>query len=158
MQLLRCLRSGEIQFCRCWYGLFWLLWFQDFQSSSVSIMYKYIFLDLHWKILPKLSRVPSIKQQSRVQETLNLLAPIKKSFFFSFFNWSSIMRHMSGVRCHVLLVTCHMSHITNAKSQSHGPSPCWLPHYAQQDAAADLDLDPSTLSCRDPASFNFYPY
>ena len=26
-------------------------------------------------------------------------------------------------------VTCHMSHVTNANS--YGPSPCYLPHYAQ---------------------------
>ena len=50
----------------------------------------------------------------------------------------------------VLRVTCHLLHVTNANNHSHWPSPCWLPQYAQQDAAADLNLDPSTMSDEGP--------
>ena len=52
--------------------------------------------------------------------------------------------------CVVSPVTCHMSHVTNANMHSHIPSPCYLPKYAQQDVAADLDQDQSTMSCEDP--------
>ena len=47
------------------------------------------------------------------------------------------------------------SHVTDANSYSQGPSLCQLPKYAQQDAAADLDLDPSALSRKDPNSTVF---
>ena len=47
----------------------------------------------------------------------------------------------------MLCVTCHLSHVTNANSQSHSQGP---PHYEQQDACADLELDTSTMSCEDP--------
>ena len=55
------------------------------------------------------------------------------------------MCQVSGVTCRLLLVICHLSYVTNANSHSHGPSPRLFPHYAQQDAAADLDIDPSTI-------------
>ena len=52
------------------------------------------------------------------------------------------MWNVSGVTCQVSLVTCLLSYVTNANSHSHGPSPCLLPQYAQQDTAADLDIGP----------------
>ena len=51
--------------------------------------------------------------------------------------------------CHLSHFVCDLSHITNATSNSNGPSPCYLPKYAQQDTPTDLDLDPSTMSCED---------
>ena len=48
---------------------------------------------------------------------------------------------MPCVTCHMSPFTFHLSHVTNANSQSHGPSRCKLPMYAQQDAAHDLDLE-----------------
>ena len=45
------------------------------------------------------------------------------------------MCHISFVRCQVMRVTRHLSHFTNANSHSHRPSPCYLPHYAQQDGS-----------------------
>ena len=52
---------------------------------------------------------------------------------------------MSGVTCYVSRVTCHMS-LTPEATATDPPS-------AQQYSAADLDLDPSTMSCRDPKIF-----
>ena len=69
---------------------------------------------------------------------------------------SCAMCHVSCVRCHMSCVACHLSYVTNANSQSHGPCPCHLPYYAQQGAAADLDLDPSTMSCQDQLIY-FFP-
>ena len=46
---------------------------------------------------------------------------------------SCVTCHLSFVQCHVSRVTCHLSHITNANSNR--PSPCLLPHYAQQDGS-----------------------
>ena len=57
--------------------------------------------------------------------------------------------------CHVSCVACHLSHIPNANSHSHRPSPCLLPQYALQDAAVDLDLYPSTMSS---GFCNFWPF
>ena len=56
---------------------------------------------------------------------------------------SGVRCHMSCVMCHLSLVTCHLLHVTNANS--HGASPCYLPQYAQQDAAADLDIHPKII-------------
>ena len=69
-------------------------------------------------------------KKSCIRETLNLSTCV-----------DSITE--SGVMCHVLRVTCHLS---PANNHSQGPIPCKLPQYEQQDAAADLDLDPSVLS------------
>ena len=65
--------------------------------------------------------------------------------------------------CHVLCVTCHLSHVINANSHSHKPSPWKLPQYAQQNAAAHLDKDSSTMSCKDQKLVfflrgNFWPF
>ena len=57
-----------------------------------------------------------------------------------------------GVRCLVSHITCHQLLVTT-NSHSHGPSPTLLPHYAHQDAPADLDLDPSTTRCKDHLFF-----
>ena len=63
-----------------------------------------------------------------------------------------ILCQVSGVICHLLRVTYHQSHVINANSHSHGPSPYSLPEYA-----ADLDLDPSTMSHKD-RKINFFPH
>ena len=55
------------------------------------------------------------------------------------------MCRVSGFMCHVLHVICYSSHVTKANGHSHGPSASYLPHYSQQDDAADLDLDRSTM-------------
>ena len=36
--------------------------------------------------------------------------------------------HVSCVICRMSHFTCHLSPVTNANSQSHRPSPCYLPH------------------------------
>ena len=56
---------------------------------------------------------------------------------------------MSGITYHVSHVSCQLSHVNNANSHSHGPSHCQLPEYAEQDVAADLDLDHPIMSCKD---------
>ena len=56
--------------------------------------------------------------------------------------------HVSHVMCHLSPVTCHPWHVTNANSHSH--SPLLTSQYAQQDAAADVNLDPSMISYEDP--------
>ena len=65
---------------------------------------------------------------------------------------SCVRCQVSGSKSHVPRVTCHLSPVTNADSNSHGPCPCLLPQYAQQDYSADLDLDPPKISG------NFYSY
>ena len=60
------------------------------------------------------------------------------------------MCHVSQVLSRVSPATCHMS--ITPTSTATDPPPAILPHYRQQDAAADLDLNPSTMSCEDPKS------
>ena len=55
----------------------------------------------------------------------------------------------SGVTCHLSPVTFSMS-LTLTDTATDPP----LPHYPQQDAAADLDLDPSAVSGKDPPFFS----
>ena len=63
--------------------------------------------------------------------------------------YEKIIIYIYFYRCQVARVECNQSHVTNANSQSQGPSPCYLPRYAQQDAAAGINLDPSTISHKD---------
>ena len=48
-------------------------------------------------------------------------------------------------------VTCNI--VSKANIQSLGASPSLLPQYAQQDAAADLDLDQSAIGAKDKKFF-----
>ena len=67
---------------------------------------------------------------------------------------SGVTCQVSHVCCHVSGVTRYLSHVTNANSHMSltptatvtNPPPAILPHFAQLDAVADLDLGPSTMS------------
>ena len=48
-------------------------------------------------------------------------------------------------------IRCQVSHVTKSHSNSDKTFPCLLPHYA----AGDLELDPSTMSGKDPKK-NFF--
>ena len=63
---------------------------------------------------------------------------------------------VSVVRCHVSRDTCHLSQVTNANSHSNGPFPCQLPQYTQLDAAADRDIEPSTMSRKDIKTIDIF--
>ena len=64
---------------------------------------------------------------------------------------SCVRCHVSGVRYHVSGVTCHLSHVTNPTAKATN-LPCYLPQYAQQDSAADLDLEPK-INCFQHGNF-----
>ena len=67
------------------------------------------------------------KKRGKTQKTKQL------KYHVSHVSWhmSCVSWHMSRVMCSVSPVTCHLSPVTYANSQSHRPSPCSLPHYAQ---------------------------
>ena len=59
---------------------------------------------------------------------------------------SGVMYHMSHVMCHISLVGCNWCHMSLMPEATFtDPPPALLPKYAQQDAAADLDLDPKII-------------
>ena len=67
----------------------------------------------------------------------------KKTHTYPNAHISGLTFHMSCDTCPPSHVTCHMTHVTNTNSHSHGPSPYKLFHYAQWHADGDLNLDPS---------------
>ena len=84
-----------------------------------------------------------IQKHLHKQETLNPSTCEKSKIDKNIFKKKSSVRcHVSGITCHMSCVTCCVSPVTRQVSQA--PSAT-----ATDDAAADFDLYPSTMSCRD---------
>ena len=55
---------------------------------------------------------------------------------------------MSDVRCHMLHVTCTSQLLLTPTATATDPPPASTTSNTQQDAAVDLDLDPSIMICK----------
>ena len=113
----------------------------------------------------------NVSRNSRIRETLNLspcadsstdtiiFPPFSYRYIYIFLIFLIIIIiiircQVSRVTCCALHVNCHLSHVNNINR--HGPSPCQLPHYAQQNAATDLDLYQSTMRHKDRKNLFFF--
>ena len=88
-----------------------------------------------------------------------------RTFWLNFFHLKSWQCKMcdnlkvwclvSRVTCHMLHVTCPMSLASTATATEPPPASANSPYYAQQDAAADVQLDPSTMRRKDQQIYFF---
>ena len=118
-----------------------ILWTQNILTYSESIR-RVLSESVRILKVQTLRLFNASKKSSRIQETLNLLkcTDSSRNTIFCLYRvrncYLGVMCHKSGVASHVSRFTCHMS--------------------LSPTATADLDLDPSTMSRKEP-KMNFFP-